>query len=277
MKIAYSTNFNEINHPKYRGWCIHLLCLEGEGHFLFSGRPVSINRETLLVTSHTELITNLWQTDDLKVVYIAGELRWLYSLLPSNHYGIKGEITLFDNPVIPINEHEFIELHKDIERIHDRIDQTHRYFYLEMIGTQMATFIYDIYEAHRRRDLLNEPLTDRTASIVKRLTTLLESGRSRTHREVAYYAEQLNVSSKYLSDTVSRLTGKNVTALISKYTIPIICQYLDNSKFTIAQIADIMCFSSSAYFSRYCLKHLGVYPTQYRQKKANKTIKSPKH
>lgn len=43
-----------------------------------------------------------------------------------------------------------------------------------------------------------------------------KSGRS----DVIYYAQQLNATSKYLSDTVKRQTGKSATHDIDRYTVP---------------------------------------------------------
>lgn len=94
---------------------------------------------------------------------------------------------------------------------------------------------------------------------------LLDSGRSKRYRKVSYYAAQLNVSVKYLSDTIKRQTGKSVTYYIDRYTVPMVIEYLDNPNLSITQIADEMNFASVSYFSRYVTKHLGVSPQKYRQ------------
>ncbi len=94
---------------------------------------------------------------------------------------------------------------------------------------------------------------------------MLEKGNSRQHREVAYYAEQLSVTPKYLTETIKRITGNSVTFHMSLYTVAIIKEFLNNPKLSISQIAEIMCFSSLSYFSRYVTKHLGMSPVKYRE------------
>ena len=94
---------------------------------------------------------------------------------------------------------------------------------------------------------------------------MLAAGQSRTERNLGYYAKQLNITSKYLSKTVKRTTGRSVTSLIARHTIPIIKDYLDNDTLSLTQIADLLNFTSLSYFSRYCSKHLGMSPSEYRQ------------
>ena len=125
------------------------------------------------------------------------------------------------------------------------------------------TMMYDIFEAHAQRDV-TDTHTDRTAYIVKQLMALLSTGISRTERDVSYYAERLNVSPKYLSATIKRVTGHSVTSYIDRHTIPILKDYLNDERLSLTQIADLMNFTSLSYFSRYCTKHLGQSPSDYR-------------
>ena len=84
-------------------------------------------------------------------------------------------------------------------------------------------------------------------------------------RDVSYYAERLNVSTKYLSATVKRVTGHSVSSFIDRHTVPILKKYLNDERLSLTQIADRMNFTSLSYFSRYCTKHLGQSPSEYRR------------
>ena len=137
-------------------------------------------------------------------------------------------------------------------------------FYNELMGSLCLTMMYDIFEPHAQRDA-TDTHSDRTAYIVRQLTDLLATGISRTEREVSYYAERLNVSPKYLSATVKRVTGHSVSSYINRATVPILKGFLDNERLSLTQIADRMNFTSLSYFSRYCTKHLGQSPSEYRR------------
>ena len=100
--------------------------------------------------------------------------------------------------------------------------------------------------------------------ITTQFFALLKSGKPRTEREVSFYADQLHVTAKYLSDTIKRVTGTSVSAYINRAAAAIIKSYLDDNSLSITQIADEMHFTSVSYFSRYCVKHLGMSPARYR-------------
>ena len=136
-------------------------------------------------------------------------------------------------------------------------------FYRELMGSLCLTMMCDTFEVHAQRDA-TDTHTDRTAYIVKQLMALLATGISRTERDVSYYAERLNVSPKYLSATIKRVTGHSVTSYIDRHTIPILKDYLNDERLSLTQIADAMNFTSLSYFSRYCTKHLGQSPSEYR-------------
>ena len=141
--------------------------------------------------------------------------------------------------------------------------QRHLQFYHQLMGSLCLTMMYDVFETHAQHQS-TDAHTDRTAYIVKQLIALLSTGISRTQRDVNYFAQQLNVSPKYLSATIKRVTGHSVTSYIDRYTIPILKEYLNDERLSLTQVADLMNFTSLSYFSRYCTKHLGLSPSQYR-------------
>lgn len=262
-QIVYSEDINRINSPEFTDWGVHLVCNEGDAMFLFNSRPVTIQKNDAAVINHPELVTHINASDDLKIRFIAAPFKFLYNLLPANHYGIGGHISLFENPVIPLSEEDTVRFNNDIEQLRMRSADAGHLFYEELVGSLALTMIYDLFDFHAKLHGEATP-SERTAGTVKRLLALLENGRAKRYREVAYYANELNVSPKYLSETVKRITGNSVMNLIDKYAVPVLIEFLKNTDLSLTQISEEMNFSSLSYFSRYARKHLGMPPTRYR-------------
>ena len=223
----YGMNSRELSHT-----CMHLLCLAGEASFVFNEHCYHIIKNDMVVIPMPDRISNLAAHDDLQVEWFAADYKFLQNLLPSNNYSIGGSISLNQDPVIKLTNEQARHLLDDFHRLRDRKDDSH---------------------------------TDRTAYIVKQLMTLLSTDISQTERNVNYYAERLNVSPKYLSATIKRVTGHSVTSYIDRHTIPILKDYLNDERLSLTQIADLMNFTSLSYFSRYCTKHLDQSPSECRQ------------
>ena len=264
LDFQYSTNFSEANSEELRHTCMHLLCMAGEGSFVFNERCYHIVKNDLVVIPMPDRVKNIAAHDDLQVEWFAADYKFLQNLLPSNNYSIGGSISLNQDPVVPLTEEQAARILEDFHRLRDRMVERQLMFYHELMGSLCLTMMYDIFEAHAQRDA-TENHSDRAGYIVKQLMALLATGISQTEREVRYYAKRLNVSPKYLSETVRRMTGHCVTSYIDRHSIPILKDYLNDERLSLIQIADLMNFTSLSYFSRYCTKHLGQSPSEYRQ------------
>ena len=266
MKIdfQYSTDFHAMNVPELSHTCMHLLCTAGEGSFVFNERCYHIVKNDLVVIPMPARVSNLAAHADMKVEWFAADYKFLQNLLPSNNYSIGGSISLNQDPVIKLTDEQASHLLADFHRLRERMGDRHLQFYRELMGSLCLTMMYDIFEAHAQRDA-TDTHSDRTAFIVKQVMALLATGISRKERDVSYYAERLNVSPKYLSATVKRVTGHSVTSYIDRHTMPILKDYLNDERLSLTQIAERMNFASLSYFSRYCTKHLGQSPSEYRQ------------
>ena len=264
VEFHYSTDFHVMNAHELSHTCMHLLCTAGEGSFVFNERCYHIVKNDLVVIPMPHRVKNLAAHTDLQVEWFAADYKFLQNLLPSNNYSIGGSIALNQDPVIQLTDEQARHRLDDFHRLRERMEDSHLQFYRELMGSLCLTMMYDIFEAHAQREATDSH-TDRTAYIVKQLMALLSTGISRTERDVSYYAARLNVSPKYLSATIKRVTGHSVTSYINRHTIPILKDYLNDERLSLSQIADSMNFTSLSYFSRYCTKHLGQSPSEYRQ------------
>ena len=258
-KDFYGMNARELSHT-----CMHMLCTAGEGSFVFNEHCYHIVKNDLVVMPFPHRARNLAAHPDMKVEWFAADYKFLQNQLPSNNYSIGGSISLNHNPVIPLSEEHAVRILDDFHRLRERMENRQAMFYREMMGSLCLTMMYDIFESHSQRDNTSEQ-SDRTGYIVKSLMELLSTGVSCTERSVNYYAESLNVSPKYLSATIKRLTGHSVTSYIDRATVPILKNFLEDERLSLTQIAERMNFASLSYFSRYCTKHLGMSPSDYRR------------
>lgn len=263
MGFVYSTDISAVASYLSADSCLHLLCTKGSGTFQFNGRTFRFSKNDAVVVSRPDLFDRFTAAAGTQVECLIAPLQFLYNQLPANNYGIGGCISLWDNPIISMSEKDAAILQADFRRLRDRMGDVSHKFYREVIGSLALTMIYDLFHFHARQHQ-SDRATDRKSDLVSRLVALLSGGRTRQHREVAYYAGLLDVSPKYLGNVVKRQTGRSVSHLIDQYTVPMLIEYLKDSKMSLAQISGEFNFSSLSYFSRYVQKQLGMSPSEYR-------------
>ena len=91
-------------------------------------------------------------------------------------------------------------------------------------------------------------------------------GHARREREVAFYADKLCITPKYLSQISRTITRLPASQWITYYATFELVTLLNDSSKTLTEIIDLMNFGTASFFSRYARKTLGKSPSEYRQK-----------
>lgn len=114
--------------------------------------------------------------------------------------------------------------------------------------------------AHRR------DLQGRSSQLYNEFLDIVEQ-HFRVNRDVNYYADCLNVSSRYLSQVARRVSGQSPKMIIDNVLTRSLRRELSVSGQTIQQIAYAYGFSSQAHFTKFFKKQTGFTPSDYRQMK----------
>lgn len=267
--VLYGTDFRRVNSPAYYGCCIHCLCTAGNASFRYFDNVFTLVKDQMAVISYSERLTHIEITDDFVCEYIIAPSDFLHGLLPANNYSIPGSISLTQNPVLKMTADDMARMHEDVMALNKRLDNTEHLFYREMVSSLLRTMIYDIFDIHARRD--GNPLqTSRVGYVVTHFISMLQEGEAATHREPSWYASKLNISVKYLGDTVKRITGSSASEHINRAAAATLREYIETTHLSISQIAELMNFNSLSYLNRFCKLHLGNSPTELRRIKANR-------
>ena len=89
----------------------------------------------------------------------------------------------------------------------------------------------------------------------------------RTYSDVHFYADQLNVSGRYLAQVTRRISGKTPKAIIDEYIVKEIERELSTTTHTVQEIANTFGFSSQAHLTKFFKKMREVTPSAFRQPK----------
>lgn len=244
----------------------HILCYQGHMDFTFDDRPFTLEAHCGMIVTVQRLLENMKPSDDFsaKCIYITPP--YLEYCTPHNNYGIKGSLSLFENPVMRLNNEEFERLNMDFRYMEYRYNQDDHLFQGDIMYCCTQALFLDYYDFRaKEKNDSNDIVTEQNASIINRFFALLNDGNYIKHREVTWYADKLFVTAKYLSEVCKNASGKAANYWINRYATIHIRRLLRESDKSFTQIADMFEFSSPAYFSRFVQKNLGVSPSAFRQ------------
>ena len=89
-----------------------------------------------------------------------------------------------------------------------------------------------------------------------------------TERHLAFYASQLCITPKHLTETIRAATGRGAASFIAEAVTIEARLLLQNSALTVTQVADHLHFADQSAFARYFRHTVGQSPTAYRQQLA---------
>lgn len=135
----------------------------------------------------------------------------------------------------------------------------------QLVLCQLKAFFIGFHEYLQRNPQYrpDEVKSYRVRELFNRFMMLLEKD-YKISRDVNYYAEKMNISSKYLTNIVSQVTGHTPKTIIDQYVILQLKMHLKRTTQSIKEMAWEFHFVDVSFFCRYFKKHTGLTPQQIR-------------
>ncbi|MEO8238876.1 MAG: helix-turn-helix transcriptional regulator [Flavobacterium sp.] len=137
----------------------------------------------------------------------------------------------------------------------------------DIILSHLDTLLKYAQRFYKRQFINREELTGATFTKFNEILSSYFEDRKNTEfglPTVSYMAENLNVSSRYLSDLLKQETGKTTLELIHLFLISEAKNLLMQEDQNISEIAFQLGFENANYFSRLFKKEVGMTPFQFK-------------
>ncbi|MCM1337525.1 MAG: AraC family transcriptional regulator [Candidatus Amulumruptor caecigallinarius] len=159
---------------------------------------------------------------------------------------------------------EFLTLMRSAEDAiqRDRANQ----FYHEMVRSSLRTLVYrTLYETNEqfKSDEQTSLLPQQDNNRFRTFMRLLQSHYTREH-SIRFYADEMNLSAKYLSLLIKKVSGRLATEWIDDYVILEAKNLIKYSSMSIQEIAYALNFPNQSFFGKYFKRHTGLSPKAYR-------------
>lgn len=134
----------------------------------------------------------------------------------------------------------------------------------DMVVSLISVFIRGLYGFLRKQyPSLQSGQSIRTNALFKKFLNLLEEYYTVDH-SVQFYAEQMYISSKYLTQITRKVTDKTPKALIDFKLISESVRLLEKTDLSIQEISNKLGFPDQSYFGRFFRRYLHVSPAIFR-------------
>lgn len=276
--IVNNIHSEPINPNAFRVDCVFLFfCSTGTMSFEMNGKLYTLGENDFLIVLPNSIISNATVTPGVTSKLVGISTAFLQHMISMEKKMWNLIAYYYKNPVIHATEEDYSIFVYYRELLVARINgEKHRYFKQVMHYLLSALFCELVAELSKF-----VPKEEREARDMSKFTrgelifhqfidrVMADNG---MHRSVAYYADLLCYSPKYLSKVVKDFSGRTPLDIINDHAIEHIKRELRFSNKSVKEIAEQFNFSNHSFFGKYVKAALGVSPQQYRNQTKKETL-----
>lgn len=135
-----------------------------------------------------------------------------------------------------------------------------------ILRNRLQNMLLECYDKYQRFSSHRQAPVDRMsrqAELFHRFAQLTREHCLR-NRDVAFYADRLCISTRYLATVVRNIAHSSVKEFIDRAVVLEIKMLLQSSDLSVQEIAYRLHFPDQSYLGRYFKNHTGMSPTEYR-------------
>lgn len=245
------------DYPFKTDMTVCCLCLHGEATGRINLSDCTFNAKSMFISVSRQILEVKSISHDFMGICILMSERFISNLgLPFNFIVHN---SVLQQPVIRLTDRQFEAMMNYCRMVHRVLEEGHPNCH-EIVKHLTCAFFYGIgYYFHQA--------TDRAISndeeLMRRFLGEVEAS-YRHERQLAYYADRLHLTSKYLSSVVKNYSGKTASQWIDDYVILEAKALLKSTNLTIQQISEELSFPSQSFFGKYFKRMTGRSPKEYR-------------
>ena len=240
-----------------------VLCLKGKGQVMLNNSPLEIKKNDLLICHPRTIVEHSMVTVDFECCGFCLSPNYAnqITLIASGTWNFKMYIE--EHPIISLSEEEGTVFYQYYSLLRSKLQGTPHRHQKELIDALLQAFIYDFSDSLDRIVRLSPPVYNSAENLFNQFINILSASYPKP-RSVAFYADKLHVTPKYLSAICKKVSSNTASTLIEQYVMKDIQYLLKKTTKSIKEIVNELDFPSISFFGKYVKQHVGKSPKQYR-------------
>ncbi|RQO74400.1 AraC family transcriptional regulator [Pedobacter sp. KBW06] len=261
LALGESNLSQSLGHPLQLSYTSLIICLEGTSVVSVNFKNYLLKPNDILVLAEDYITVVQRVSVDFKAFYCLVDR----SLAAEVAYDLPNQLFLFlhQSPLCRPQGPEVALLHGWIIQIKHikNTCTTHQHI---MLRNSLQLFFLKIAETVSLTQINLERQYSRKEILCWKFWELI-SQHSTEQRNVAFYADKLNITPYYLSQITKDFLNDSPKGLIDRQVILEIKALLSTTELSIKQIADRLYFEDTSYLARYFKRQTGITLTAYRK------------
>lgn len=256
----------QLDEPRRMNCLIVGVCTNGEGGYSLNQKEYKVQKNDALIITDGQVIDKIWMSEDAKGFALLISNDFIFEILKDVHNLSILFILTRNHPVFPMEGNEIKIAGEYMKMIQERIQGREYPFRKDVLRLLLLTMIYDLGSAFYRvlNAVDNQNYDSKAERIFVNFIQLLEKN-CRRERRVSWYASELGLSPKYLSEIISNVSKCSPNTWIDRYVTREIRILLRQTDMKICDIAKELNFPNQSFLGKYFRENVGMSPNKYRK------------
>lgn len=242
------------------------LVTKGEMEISINLKPYTVSKNHLIVMPPNAIKQLVRIKNEVWVTNVSFTTDFLGKIgMPKNISELMEYFSSRFSPIWILSEKDAGLIHTLTKELNRRSNDCRAYPYgRELLFHTFNIFLYEMAVLSRTYAQAVTVHVSRKENLVINFTSLVQK-QFKSRRNVRQYAEQLNVTPKYLTETVKEISGKTAGEIIDDFVLLEARLLLDDPALSIAEVANTLHFSDQSFFGKFFKRHTGLSPRAYRR------------
>lgn len=241
------------------------MCKKGKAQYSIDTRQQVVKPGDLLFVSERHVVDNYVASPDFECLCIMLTTEYYHGFVQDVKNVSSLLLFSMNNPVVPLTNKEIQVFTNYFETIREKMADTSHHYRSPLVKALLLAMFYDMSNVIYRVERQGNRKHTRAEAIFANFIRLLEDN-FRTQHRVSWYAEQLCITPKYLSEIVKKISLRTPNEWIDSYVILEARVLLKNTTKSIKEITDELNFPNQSFLGKYFKEHVGVSPSEYRKR-----------
>ncbi|WP_193015347.1 MULTISPECIES: helix-turn-helix domain-containing protein [Gammaproteobacteria] len=259
--MGESTMANEIGYPLSLSYIVVMICLEGNAIINIGFKKQAIKMNDILILGD-DMITILSQKSaDFRLFYCFLDKPFASEIA----YSLSNTLFAFlhENPVCPPQKEHYEALNRWIQQL-KHIDSHYSEHRKLMLKNHLQNLFFAITESIPAHFSIAKKEFSRKETLCWQFWELIGK-HCLEHREVAFYASQLNITPFYLSQITKQFFNDAPKTLINRQVTLEIKALLMHTSLSVNELSVKLHFDDPSYLCRYFKRETGYSLSGYRK------------
>lgn len=249
------------NKPFKADMTIAIFCEQGEMTLKIDMKEYNVVAPAMITILSDQICEPVSHSDDTRGRVIVMSRSFTDGLFSSVGSTIPLYSSVFKNPVMKMEGDSFV-----FDRYYDLLkniaSSPMSEYKLESAHHLTLSMFYGY--THMKHESLNVAVSSRQEEIYAEFIEVLRANYKK-YRDIGFYARQLCITPKHLSQVIKDVSGRSALNIIDEYVIAESKALLHSTTRSIQQISNELNFVSQSVFGKYFKRITGLSPKEYRQ------------